>query len=345
MQEELDTVLLLDERGKTMKINKSWHVFLIASLAVSTLLSGCQSNTTEQVPTSSPTSSTQETVSEKSIYNPAYENYNNITELGIIINTPSEEDLGCLNIVDSYVYEENEKNSLLVIPKYNGSKITISKVEYTGERYIAKDVLFTKESTQEGYGLLVKASEPEGIPQIVITVTYQNKSCEHIVMYDGQNGNESIKYLKIENEAGKKQEGDLITPIQDATYLQDLNRFSTYEIDIDKDGNNEAIEVYCQSEIEPDGTYLFDDGQQWALVLRKGEEIYPLFEKSYIQLGGLEYTVYVDYDNYEQVHVIVTYKSGANIIYYDCTYDEESGNILRNAFYEANNINLLKDWN
>ena len=291
-----------------MKVNRKWLNFLVAGSMMSVILVGCGEKNIQPAPNSTPAPTIEETISESSIYNVAYENYNNITELGIIINTPTDEDLGHLSTLDSYVYEESAKESMLIVPKYNGSKITISKVEYTGERYIPKEVLYTKEATTEGYGLLVKANYPEGIPQIVITVSYQNKSCEYIVMYDGRNGNEGVKYLKVETEIGKKQEGDLITPVQDVTYLEGLNRFSSYEVDMDKDGNNESIEVYCQGEITETGEYLFDDGQQWALVLRKGNEIYPLFEKNYIQLGGLEYTVYVDYDDYEKIHVIVTYK-------------------------------------
>ncbi len=329
-----------------MKINKNWRTFLIVSTMVSVLFVGCGQEEPSKAPITSQNPTVETTAPiESSIYNTIYENYNNVTDLGIIINSPSEKDLSHLNTLDSYVYEEGSKESMLIIPKYNGSKITISTVEYTGERYIPKDVLYTKEATTEGYGLLVKANHPEGIPQIIITVSYENKSCEYLVTYDGKIGKDSIKYLSVGAEEGKRREGDLITPIQDSTYLDGLNLFSSYEVDMDKDGNNETIEVYSQGEISEAGEYLMDDGQQWTLVLRKGDEIYPLFEKSYIQLGGLEYIVYVDYNDYENIHIIVTYKSGAALIYYDCTYDEESGNIIRNEFYEANNISKLKDWN
>lgn len=327
-----------------MKMKKNWKIFICACSMMSIVLIGCQSQKAKEVPSSSPTPIVTEAVSEQSIYNKAFESYGNITELGLIVNAPTEEDLSHLNTLEHYEYT-NTNESMLIIPKYNGSKITISTVEYTGERYIAKDVLFTQESTTEGYGLLLKADRPESIPQIVITITYKNKSFEEVIVNNGQEGNKEVEYLKLDNEAGKKQEGDLVTPVQDATYLKGLNSFSRYEVDMDKDGNNETIEVYCQGEIGPNGSYLFDDGQEWALILRKGKDIYPLFEKSYIQLGKLEYTAYIDYDDYERVHILVAYKTGANIIYYDCTFDEESGHILRKQVYGANNINILKDWN
>jgi len=311
---------------------------------MSVLLIGCQTQKVEEIPSDSPKPTVTETVSEQSIYNKSFESYNNITELGLIIKAPTEEDLSHLSTLEHYDYA-NTKESMLIIPKYNGSKITISTVEYTGERYIAKDVLFTQESTTEGYGLLLKANRPESIPQIVITITYKNKSIEELIVNNGQEGSSGVEYLKLDNEASKKQEGDLVTPVQDATYLKGLNSFSEYEVDMDNDGSHETIEVYCQGEIGPDGNYLFDDGQEWALILRKGENIYPLFERSYIQLGKLEYTAYIDYDDYERLHIMVACKTGANIIYYDCTFDEESGHILRKQVYEANNISILKEWN
>ena len=327
-----------------MRINKNWQTLIGVCSVMSMLLIGCQTQKIEQVPSGSMTPTVTEAVSKESIYNRAYDHYSNITELGLIINEPTQEDLDHLNTVEHYDYAQTDK-SILVIPKYNGSKITVSTVEYTGERYIAKDILFTQESTTDGYGLLLKINRPESIPEIVVTVTYKNKSFEELIVNNGHEGKSDIEYLKLDNEAGKKQEGDLVTAIQDPTYLNGLNRFSKYELDIDKDGQEESIEVYCQGTVTSNGSYLFDDGQEWALILRKGTDIYPLFEKSYIQLGKLEYTAYIDYDDYERVHIIVAYKTGANMIYYDCTFDEESGNILRKQVYEANNISILKDWN
>ena len=327
-----------------MRINKNWQVFIGVCSIMSMLLIGCQTQETQQVPSGSMTPTVTEAVSKESIYNKAYDQYSNITELGLIINEPTEEDLNHLTTVEHFDYTQTDK-SILIIPKYNGSKITVSTVEYTGERYIAKDVLFTQESTTDGYGLVLKINRPESIPQVVVTVTYKNKSFEELIVNNGHEGKTEIEYLKLDSEAGKKQEGDLVTPVQDATYLNGLNRFSKYELDIDKDGQEESIEVYCQGTVGANGDYLFDDGQEWALILRKGKEMYPLFEKSYIQLGKLEYTAYIDYDDYERIHIIVAYKTGANIIYYDCTFDEESGNIFRQQVYEASNISILKDWN
>lgn len=330
-----------------MKQIHKWQAFLVTGTILAMSLVGCnsvQSEGQEEVKPTAPVVTT--TVSDESIYNNAYEAYNNVTDLGVIINSPTEEDLSRLKTLDEYNYDENANETMLVIPKYNGTKITVSSVEYTGERYITKDVLYSVDSTTEGYGLLIKVNKSEGIAQIAIDVTYKEKTIEHIIEpTNGKEGSNDNEYLKVETEDKSLSEGDLITPESDAsTYLEGLNCFSRYEIDMDKDGTDETIEVYCQGQIDESGNYILDDGQQWALILRKGDEIYPLFEKSYIQLGGLEYTIYEDYDDYERLHIIITYNTGAALMYYDCVYDEESGYIRRENIYEAGYINKIKEW-
>ena len=334
------------ERSENMKQVKRWKAFLVAAL-LSVSLVGCgQGHNKKQEKPSSTAPAVTSTVSDESIYNHAYESYSSVTDLGVIINSPGEEELGQLSALEHYDYDKNASGTMLVIPKYNGTKITVSSVEYTGERYITKDVLYSVDATPEGYGLLIKADRPEGIAQIAIDLTYKEKTIEHIIeTTDAKDGENDKEYLKVETEDQNQKEGDLITPEADAaTYLAGLNCFSRYEVDFDKDGNDEMIEVYSDGKVDDDGHYLLDDGQQWTLILRKDNQIYPLFEKSYIQLGGLEYSTYVDYDDYERVHILVTYNTGSAIIFYDCTYDEESSYVRRENIYEANNVNKLKEW-
>ena len=328
-----------------MKHAQKWRNLLVTSIICSIAFVGCtktENGVQEEVTPTAPV--VTPVVSNESIYNNAYEEYNHLAELGVIINSPTEEDLQRLNILEEYTYDSNSSSKILIIPKYNGTKITVSTVEYTGERYIEKEVLYSVDSTKEGYGLLLETDRPEGTAQIAIYITYEGKSLEYpiVASKEGKTGNE---YLKIDTEDTKPQEGTVITPEVDAnTYLAGLNCFSRYDIDIDKDGNSESVEVYCQGQVDDEGHYLLDDGQEWTLILRRDNQIYPLFERSYIQLGGLEYTIYEDYDDYGRLHIIVTYNTGAAIMYYDCTYDEESGFIRRESLYEASNISKLKEW-
>jgi len=338
-------VLSLNERSEMMKHIQKWQSLAVIGTIFTMSLVGCneaQVEDNKEVIVTPPTV----TVTEESIYNNAYESYDNITDFGVVINEPTEEELNQLGTVEEYEYDKNATESILIIPKYNGTKITVNTVEYTGERYITKDVLYSVESTPEGYGLLIKANRPEGMAQIGVYVTYKEKYVEHIIEADnGKDGESSKEFLKIDPENTNKIEEDIIKPEANAsTYLEGLTRYNAYEVDMDQDGKMETIEVYCQSGMDENGRYLLDDGQDWALILRKGDEIYPLFEKSFIQLGGLEYMVYEDCDNYNRKHIIIYYNTGAAIMYYDCTYDEESGYIRRDNLYEASNISKLNEW-
>lgn len=332
-----------------MKLNKKRHIFLLSGLLM-LALSGCmaqnQAPNTVVSDVSSGTTSNSDTPSQedmsRSIYNETFEQYNDITELAVIINNPTEEDLSRVKVTDQF--GDNKQESMLIIPKYNGSKITISTAEYTGEQYIAKEDLFTVESTPSGYGLKLYANRPEGIPELIITISYQKVNRRYVVASNGKDGNTGIEYLRVEPDTSSGKQGDLISPVQDANYVSGLNLFSSSDLDIDNDGEVEKLEVYCEGSIGSNGEYLLDDGQNWTLILRKGEKIFPLFDKAYIQFGKIQYAIYQDYNDYDRMHVIVECKTGTAIYYYDCTYDEESGNMLRNNFFDASNINMIKAW-
>lgn len=332
-----------------MKLNKKRHIFLLSGLFM-LALSGCM--TQNQPPNTVISDVSSETISNdqiqsqesitESIYNETFEKYNDITELAVIVNNPTKEDLECVKVPEKYGDEKLE--SMLIIPKYNGSKITISTAEYTGAQYIAKEDLFTVDSTPSGYGLQLFANRPEGIPELIITISYQKANRRYVVTSSGKEDNTGIEHLRVEADASSDKKGDMVSPIEDPNYINGLNLFSSSDVDIDNDGEFETLEVYCEGSIGPNGDYLLDDGENWTLILRKGERIYPLFDKAYIQFGKIQYAIYQDYNDFDRMHVIVECKTGTAIYYYDCIYDEESGNMIRNSFFDASNINMIKSW-
>lgn len=331
-----------------MKQNRKWRVFLLSGLLMVTMV-GCTDNKqkVEEVISKEPI---EQSVKEEShndknvmntIYNDAFETYNDITELAVIINNPTKEELSHIDNLGAYGEDKGE--SMLIIPKYNGSKITVSTAEYTGEQYIAKDDLFVNESTPDGYGLHLYAKRP-AIPEMTITISYQNANYCYVVTSNGKDGNNRIEHVRVETDKGSTKQGEMIAPTEEKDYTKGLSLFDGFEVDVDNDGENESVEVYCDGMIDPNGEYQLDDGQNWTMILRKGDAIYPLFDKAYIQFGKLQYAVYQDGNEYDKTHILIECKSGAAVYYYDCTYDEETGNMLRNNFFDASNINMLKTW-
>jgi hypothetical protein len=58
--------------------------------------------------------------------------------------------------------------------------------------------------------------------------------------------------------------------------------------DVDRDGAPERIELYAAVERDRQGRVMFDDGQRWALLVRDGTDIYPLFD-GFVQLGRIDF--------------------------------------------------------
>lgn len=130
---------------------------------------------------------------------------------------------------------------------------------------------------------------------------------------------------------------ETIDKVEDANYLEGLNLCSSYTIPMENE--NIAIELYVAAEVDANGEVMLDDGQDWALVARVQDAIYPLVERAYIQNGQVHYSVYTDYDQNEMPHIVAQVTSSAGMSYYDFTYDEET--FSREVVLEANNINLL----
>jgi hypothetical protein len=63
----------------------------------------------------------------------------------------------------------------------------------------------------------------------------------------------------------------------------------TYD-DTDSDGDKESIELYTSAQIARDGQMGWDTGHQWVLLVKKGEEVFPLFD-DYVQHGELQFWI------------------------------------------------------
>lgn len=130
---------------------------------------------------------------------------------------------------------------------------------------------------------------------------------------------------------------ETIHKAEDVNYLEGLNLCSSYTIPMQDE--NIAVELYVAAEIDANGEIMLDDGQDWALVARVQDDIYPLVERTYIQNGQVHYSVYTDYDQDEMPHIVAQVTSSAGMNYYDFTYDDKG--FSRETVLEANNINLL----
>ena len=115
-------------------------------------------------------------------------------------------------------------------------------------------------------------------------------------------------------------------------YPQSLYKEVT--LDLDGDGEEEVIELYVNAGKMEDGLFAWDDGQNWLLVVKDGEETYPLFD-DYVQLGSIEFST-ARFDGKPGVVMIMAQHS--NKIIQKFTYDKNERGYQKETFYKKENI-------
>jgi len=115
-----------------------------------------------------------------------------------------------------------------------------------------------------------------------------------------------------------------------------LREFST---DLDLDNIEEKIELYTAAERHENGEMLWDDGQNWVLVVRDGEKSYPLLSQ-YVQLGVVHFTV-SDRGKDKLPNITVIVPTGASFSIMDYIYNEEKNGFGEELIYESKDTNWI----
>ncbi len=132
-------------------------------------------------------------------------------------------------------------------------------------------------------------------------------------------------------------QGDVITATRSDPRTGIRTKLGEFSFDFDRDGDDEKIELYTQAERAEDGKIIWDDGQDWLLVVIDGDDYYPLFD-SRIQLGSLYFGVWQE-NNAPVISSAVITSAGAalkNFIYDSA----QKGYKAQNGF-DTGGINLL----
>ncbi|MCG7343715.1 hypothetical protein MHZ92_06195 [Sporosarcina sp. ACRSL] len=105
-------------------------------------------------------------------------------------------------------------------------------------------------------------------------------------------------------------------------------------LDLDGDGEEEVIELYVNAEKMEDGLFAWDDGQNWLLVVKDGEETYPLFD-DFVQLGSIRFST-ATFDGKPGIVMIMAQHSDKIIQKF--TYDKNEKGYQKETFYKKENI-------
>ncbi|MFY9174518.1 MAG: hypothetical protein WAO24_04135 [Peptococcia bacterium] len=109
-------------------------------------------------------------------------------------------------------------------------------------------------------------------------------------------------------------------------------------LDLDLDGQEDVIALYTAAERDNNGELMWDDGQNWLLLIKSGENYYPLLNE-YVQLGSVYFSAFTDLE--EQPKVFVLINTGAGIIAKEYAYEAEKQGFREKLVYQAEGINLL----
>jgi len=267
-----------------------------------------------------------------------------ITQLGVIINQPEDQDLKKITKLDTYEHEADNE-SLLVIPKYNGTKITVMTLEYVDDQLKPKDSVYTNENTVDGFGLLIKAVRAEVIPQLMLRLEYKGKNLDYLISANLKDGDPKLEYLTVKPIEAIQGEDtyEMISAIQDTQYTQGLNLIDSCSYDINQDGKEESVELYSKASKDENGKLMLDDGQEWTLIVKQADKIYPVFERQYVQLGVPQYTAYTSYGD-DRFHLFINATQGAGMVLYDCYYDSQTDSFKRAIINEMQDISVIHMW-
>lgn len=130
---------------------------------------------------------------------------------------------------------------------------------------------------------------------------------------------------------------DVILATRSDPRLKMKTKLKEFSFDFDGDGVDEKIELHTQAEKSQDGEMMWDDGQNWLLVIVDGNEFYSLFQDR-IQLGSLYFGVWQKDKTPVISSAIIT---GANAGLKNYIYDgTQKGYRIQDGF-DTGSINLL----
>lgn len=105
-------------------------------------------------------------------------------------------------------------------------------------------------------------------------------------------------------------------------------------LDLDLDGAVERVELYADVQRDDRGRLMWDDGQRWALIVRDGDAVYPLFD-GFVQLGKVTFWL-VDPLDGRPPAILTEVAAGAGVRVERFVYRSEQRGFVSTGVVEAN---------
>lgn len=120
----------------------------------------------------------------------------NSNQLVALIHKPNSNHLAALNTLKVMEYsEEFWDETLLVVPQYIGSKVTVYQLKFEDGEVKEDYPVLETQITDENQILSLKCVLAEGIPQLKIVVEFQGSQVEYTIVDDGIGNRPQIEYF------------------------------------------------------------------------------------------------------------------------------------------------------
>lgn len=145
---------------------------------------------------------------------------------------------------------------------------------------------------------------------------------------------------KVDSLENKEAELKIISAVEvDPRTSEYATKLSEFAYDFDLDNEEEKIELYTVAGRDEKGNMLWDDGQNWLLVVADKDKYYPLFSR-YVQLGQLYFSFStIGEDRTPVVTAFITDHCGMQTI--DYVYNREKEYFQEKTVYEASDRNVF----
>lgn len=136
-----------------------------------------------------------------------------------------------------------------------------------------------------------------------------------------------------------RNEVQLINPTDQKISTKDLTLIDEYNIDVDNDQKEEKIELYTEAQKDANGEMMWNDGQNWLLLVKDINKTYILFN-GYVSIGTIKFWVYTEGIN-NQLHITTLQASTADMLLTDYIFNSEKDCFEKEITYGPKSVNML----
>lgn len=232
--------------------------------------------------------------------------------------------------------------AFLTIFAYNEYKKPASEVINLSEWQAEYKLTFNNKS------YIVTGQSTEDIDQKIGSVVYHGNKPGFFDLYSIKQVNDYSK-IAVETNIGylvalaepdeqAKSIGIIEAVKEDPRTSEYPTKLEDFSFDYDQDNKEEKIELYTAAGRYKDGNILWDDGQNWLLVVVDGDKYYKLFS-GFVQLSNIYFTFStIGEDRTPNITFIYNTQCGLQVI--ECLYNKEKDCFETEIVYQAPTKNV-----